>query len=118
MKMLFVDDMAERFDHLVTRWKGPIQWVVSASEAIDVLGQDTFDADIVSLDHDLASEHYIRACSANSGCGCDIVDWICENADKFREVMFVIHSWNSEAAQRMYRALINNNLQAKIRAFD
>lgn len=115
-KLLFVDDMEERHTHIINTWKGEIQNLYTAQEAIEVLSQNQ-DFDIVSLDHDLQSEHYTRACSANSGCGCDIVDWICENKELFQSTRFVIHSWNPDATKRMQRALYDAGLNVRVIRF-
>lgn len=119
-KILFVDDMEER--HIKARESfqkavGGVDVVssYSASDAVTKLALDTFD--VVSLDHDLASEHYSRECSADSGCGCDVVDYVCCNADKFTGTLFVVHSWNPDAAKRMFMALVEYKLRAIQRRF-
>lgn len=118
MKLLFMDDMEERHVHLASKLDQcgmEITHSYTAQDAIAKLNTTVFDA--VSLDHDMASEHYIRACSADSGCGCDVVDWICLNANRFTDTKFIIHSWNTDGVKRMHDALRKFNLDCLVKQF-
>lgn len=109
--ILFLDDMQERHDKLA---RGFIIYglgvdlysVYTAQTAIDKLIRDGLSFDIVSLDHDLAAEHYNRACTdTTADCGCVVVDAVCLAKERFKNTKFFIHSWNEAAAVRMAKAL-------------
>lgn len=87
--------------------RGVWQWVKTYDEAIKALS--TFNYDWVSLDHDLADEHYANWAREGSGqatiaprekTGYDVALWMAENNVWPREGV-VVHSWNYPGADRM-----------------
>ncbi len=110
MKILFLDDMPERTDAF-TDWcleKGGevfsgLRTVNTAQKAIKVLVEEG-KFDLIFLDHDLGEEHYKG--SHDSTCGCVVMKWIVEHGP-WNQVVVVVHSYNSSAAQRMVSMLLD-----------
>lgn len=116
MKILFVDDMDERWIALMKvipdRFDRVILRANNAKEAKALLdGPATFD--VVLLDHDLGDQHYnslIGGC--DDECGCAIVDCIINRRMRFGNTIFVCHSMNYHARTKMVARLKDQELTA------
>jgi CheY-like chemotaxis protein len=80
-------------------------WCRTASEAINALSNTNNHFDIVSLDHDLADDHYIKPVENGDliGTGQDVADWIAYNKPDIQFV--IIHSLNPAGGKNMQRVL-------------
>lgn len=101
MRVLILDDDERRvqaFVERLSRTRGSATWARSAWQAI--LSLETKGWDVVFLDHDLGLTPEV-----DPGTGMHVVDFIVQNAPKFHDTHFVVHSMNEPAAARMVRAL-------------
>lgn len=99
MKILFLDDDAERNRVLKTNTTKLYTWVKTASECIEALKNE--DWDLVLLDHDLGGQQFVD--SNREDTGMEVVRWISENKPKIKHVF--VHSYNSGAADTMVKSL-------------
>jgi hypothetical protein len=115
VRELFYADAPEFFDGHEERWKEDesASEAHTAREAIDLLA--TGAVDFISLDHDLAGEHYTMAHhngeiplpAVGEGTGCDVACWIEEAVHAGRITMpgWAVHSANPSGAERLRAAM-------------
>lgn len=122
MKILFLDDMSSRHDVARAR-KRPgttISHVYSAEEAIELLKTERFE--VVSLDHDLAPEHYkhlrgpLPPGSAQTGMA--VAEFIATLPREQHPSMAVVHSWNEWKGPKMVEVLKRAGIRALYEPFD
>ena len=110
--ILFLDDDPKRAALVYQRFK-PVDrenviWCQTAEEAICTLRDYKDKLTKVFLDHDLGGEHYVH--TAREDCGMEIVRYLERLAKKselgkLNEAIYRIHTWNSEAGNKMYKRL-------------
>lgn len=113
MKILFLDDSAERIEKAFDNFDGDdLEVVVSAASAIKALkAKGKFD--LVMLDHDLGGETWVN--SNREDCGMEVVRWIVKKKPKIGRI--VVHSWNSVAAPIMVEELKKAGYKATYKPF-
>lgn len=81
-------------------------WVHNVEETLDLLINYRERLRYVSLDHDLGSETYVH--SGREDCGMEVIRWLEKQSPlDYKDVVFVIHSWNIPAARKMAVRLID-----------
>lgn len=80
----------------------------TAPECISLLEKGWDD---VFLDHDLGGEVYVD--SSRSDTGAEVVRWLVANPGGFTGTIFVVHSYNDDAAEAMVADLKAAGLEAK-----
>ena len=104
--ILFLDDDPLRAALAYERWeesrRDRVVWTTTAEETIKVIKEYKGYIEEISLDHDLGGEHWAN--SEREDCGMEVVRFLerleVEEPLKFaqyKEVFFVIHSWNLPA---------------------
>ena len=92
-------------------------WARTADECIKFLKEGRCKH--VSLDHDLAFEHYVGNKPAKDACkektGMAVVDWMIENNVWPREVR--IHTMNPVGRENMRRACLNHAPRGRVRCW-
>lgn len=124
MKILFLDDSQLRHDAFHRNRLGhDVTHVYTALEAINALEMKGI-FDLVSLDHDLAEEHYLMMSEGLSedrreaeaeclcGTGMDVVDHLTKMPTSRRPLVVVVHSWNTSRAEEMVRRLHEAGISA------
>lgn len=112
MRILTLDDMQTRQDAFARWFIGHTHdFAMDAPSAIKLL--DSFDYDLVMLDHDLAEEHYLTMSEGMSeerqpgapeyspGTGMDVVDFIINMPAERRPHTVIVHSYNTPRAIEM-----------------
>jgi|SRR5580692_7551499 hypothetical protein len=114
MRILFLDDMEERYrawwdtNHL----GNDIVWAKTAEEAIAALAPDDHHRfDLVTLDHDLADEHYQKQ-HAGEDTGQEVAKFIVAMPLERRPKRVKIHSWNRDGALAMKAILHEAGIDA------
>lgn len=122
MKILFLDDMSSRHDVAKARKRAgsEITHVYTAEEAIEALKGTTFD--IVSLDHDLAPEHYKHLRGelppGSAATGMVVAEFIAKLPREQRPGFAVVHSWNEWKGPKMVEVLKRAGIDAQYEPFD
>jgi CheY-like chemotaxis protein len=98
MKVLFLDDYAERYERMAQVCSDAVH-VTTAPEMINLL--QTTQWDVVCLDHDLGGEMFVD--SSRPDCGMAVVRWMVEHRPTVGRV--IVHSANFESAPLMCAAL-------------
>jgi CheY-like chemotaxis protein len=113
MKILFLDDSAERIEKAFEHFEDDdVDIVVSAASAIEALRAKR-KYDLVMLDHDLGGETWVD--SNREDCGMEVVRWIVKKKPKIGRI--VVHSWNSVAAPIMVEELKKAGYKATYKPF-
>ncbi len=103
-RILFLDDDPQRWLHYSER-KNPennITWVQTAQECVDSLSNSSYS--IISLDHDLGFLTYVPTEHKNTGS--EVVREILKmDLTKFKDTLFIVHSYNEYAANNMVKDL-------------
>jgi len=113
--ILFLDDNPNRAAIAYQRWseeKRPYTiWCRTAEEAISVLRDYALTE--AHLGHDLEGETYVD--TRREDCGMEVVRWLeaQETLDKFNDCVFICHSWNLSAGNRMAERLCSLGLKAE-----
>ena len=101
MSILFLDDDLKR----CASFKSSVPSAKIVTNVEDCIAEFERDKDaewdIVLLDHDLNEETYVNPKSVN--CGMEVVRWIIKNEPIIFRI--IIHSYNTEAAEMMRKAL-------------
>lgn len=114
MRILFVDDMKNRFDTFQQRTIGHIvDWAKSANEAYKFLDENIYDA--IFLDNDL-SEEDIMSDSPIYPTGQDVARYIIKDTNRYINTKFFIHSMNNVGATAIKNILGDVGLHAIIAA--
>jgi len=101
MKILFLDDSHERINIVKKRWdKHELSIAETSQEAITLLSNFKFD--LVSLDHDLGGEVYVKS---GKNTGYEVAQFIAKM--KTPPPIVIVHSWNSVGAKNMMDELEN-----------
>lgn len=108
MKILFLDDSAERSATFLARYP-TAHMATTASAAIELLNDgDVWNA--VFLDHDLGGETFVD--SDRPDCGMEVVRWVKVHRPVIK-VFYIHNSWNIDAAHRMVDELNDAGYVAK-----
>ena len=118
MRILFLDDMEERWDRFRQANIGQvIDWAETAEAAIMFLRENSYD--LISLDHDLVFEHYCTVCHHKDGlCGMIVAEFIASNPGPFCQSAINVHTFNESAGQQMIGKLRSAGLNAEYLPFD
>ena len=108
--ILILEDDMERIKAFRSGLVGgaPLHVVHSAKDAIKALQGG--DWDFVFLDHDLGEKSIV-------GDGSLVAAWVSEHRDKFVRTVFMVHSLNQEAGERMTNILFRAGLTVHRKAF-
>lgn len=112
--ILIVEDDDERMKKIKQFVIGyTYYWAKTAKDAINQLKSKTFQ--YVSLDHDLAEEHYNNPGNTRGkkGTGQDVADWLAENKTEIQGIL--IHSLNPVGGKNMERTLIRAGYDVQYR---
>lgn len=104
MRVLFLDDMDDRWNEFVSRVTAIdvlVHRAVNADEAIKMLNEGEYD--FIFLDHDLDPGAYVGKPEEKTGM--DVVDFIVKHAYAYKGAQICVHSLNTPAANRMCSAL-------------
>jgi len=108
---LWLDDSYERtavaYQRMIPADRDSTIWCRTASEAIEVLRDYSERLKKVHLDHDLGGESEdVPMHSGNENSGMEVIRYL-ENIDPklFDGCKFIIHSFNTYAARRMFERL-------------
>lgn len=131
VKILFVDDENQRRKLFIKRWSDAEVFTCETSQnAIDILYNEYDQSfDYIYLDHDLGnierepSESMYDPSPTFPITTRPFVRHVCRNADKLqtkllKNTTFIIHSWNSEAAEWIQKMLTDYGYTAKIEKFN
>ena len=120
---LFLDDDPGRAALACQRWpkekSNNTMWCTTAAETISVLKDYWKELEEVHLDHDLGGDTWVD--SRRDDCGMEVVRWF-ENIpelrlEKYKDVKFIIHSWNFPAAREMHLRLLDLGLKSHLVPF-
>ncbi len=116
-RILFLDDIQERHDKFRGMSIGyVVDYVWTATEAIEKLANKELEYDAVCLDHDLGGEYYVDS-EDPRGTGYTVAKWVeenCESAEINRRIkQFLIHSHNDAGARRMHQALAQTDVPTR-----
>lgn len=101
LRILFLDDDEHRASVFIEEHPTAV-WVRSVEECIGLLDQDW---NVIHLDHDLGGEQYVD--SDRPDCGMEVVRHIISRPyDNLRRTIFIVHTHNPEAGERMRDALL------------
>lgn len=108
MKILILDDYQKRHDIFTRKYIGHIlTHVFTAQEAINALKTTKFD--LIQLDHDLEGFYEYNFSHENSGS--TVAEFIRLHLDpKYYPTQIIIHSWNTEGADFMLKAIKEVNI--------
>lgn len=123
--ILFLEPSAERaclaYQRMNDRDKNRTIWCRTAQEAIDVLNTHKDTLDQVFLEHDLERKNQD---SRSETSGMEVVRWLEDQIiqvqaryKSFRNIEFVIHSWNLERAKAMNNRLLDKKLKSCCKPF-
>lgn len=124
--ILFLDDSPERAATIYRRMSDEERdktiWCSTAAETIQTLWDYKKKLTLVMLDHDLGGETFVN--TKREDCGMEVIRWLETTAKKkpsefedFKEVKFVVHSWNSHAAPIMVDRMERIGLNAVYQPF-
>ncbi len=131
VKVLFVDDENQRRDLFKRRhpeWK--IMTCETSQNAIDIIYNEYDEPfNYIYLDHDLGnierepSEDMYEASSTFPITTRPFVRYICRHAEKLqvkilKNTYFIVHSWNTEAAEWIAKMLQDYNYNVRIERFE
>ena len=107
MKILFLDDNNKRAEFFLQY--NNATWTATAQGCIACLEADIYDC--VYLDHDLDGKVYVDSNSPRTGM--EVVRYLINDTSrKHKDTIFIIHSWNMDAANLMLATLINYDYKA------
>ncbi len=131
VKILFVDDENERRKLFAKRWPDAEIFTCETSEnAISIVNEEYDEPfNYVYLDHDLGtierepSEDMYEKSSTFPISTRPFVRWACRESAKlqarlFKNTFFVIHSWNTEAAEWIQKMLTDYGYNVRIERFN
>jgi CheY-like chemotaxis protein len=113
MRILFLDDDANRFDLFRQLTIGcVVDWAKTADEAIELLKANNYDG--AFLDHDLDDGAYVGKPKEKTGQ--DVARWIAGNAT-LPPSSIIIHSLNQAGAKAMKEILADANIPSALFPF-
>lgn len=130
VKILFVDDENVRRNQLAKRWPdAEILTCETSQNAIKLLNESWDQSfDYIYLDHDLGeierepSEDMYEASPTFPITTRPFVRHICRNpqlkSGRLKNTHFIIHSWNGEAAEWIYKMLTDHGYSATIEKWE
>jgi hypothetical protein len=106
--ILFMDDCNERaavlYQRMTERARDRTFWTSTVEEALGVLIDYRDRLEVVYLEHDLNSDHFVH--SGREDCGMEVVRWLeKQDSTKYSHCHFVIHTWNAKAGIKMTERL-------------
>ncbi len=126
VKILFVDDENERRKLFAKRWPDAEIFTCETSQnAVNILHEHG-PFNYIYLDHDLGdierepSEDMYKASSTFPITTRPFVRYLCRNTGKLnlKNTYFVIHSWNTTAAEWIQKMLTDYNYNARVERFE
>lgn len=90
---------------------GVVEYARTAKEAIEFL-KETAHFDVIFLDHDLGDRVFVSSDDENTGS--EVVRYLISNSEKYKNTIFIVHSFNQPAAKNMVfniRKNITNNVK-------
>lgn len=123
--VLFLDDSQERaavaYQRMPVAVREKTIWARTAQEAIHILWEYREQLKLATLDHDLDGE-YVNPGNPNSGM--EVVRYLERMArlnptefENFKQIEFIVHSWNEYAGPKMVERLEKINLKVNLRPF-
>lgn len=124
--ILFLDDDPLRAALAYNRWpeskRDRVVWTTTAYETIRTIKEYEDTLEEINLDHDLGGEHWVSSGRPDSGM--EVVRFFeelfhtdMEQFNKYKNVSFVIHSWNLPANFEMTDRLGKLGLKAVSQPF-
>lgn len=118
---LFLDDdqnrAAVQYQRMTEEQRSWVIWCQTTEETIVTLKDYRDLLAIVTLDHDLGGEHWVHP--GREDCGMEVIRWLerlahkkPEDFEPYREIRFIVHSWNTGAAPKMVDRLRKIGLRA------
>lgn len=112
-RILFLDDRSKRLHSALKRWGDQVVLVTTVEETMRFLAEDW---DEIYLDHDLNYEMFVD--SNREDCGMEVVRFLVRNSPYMShlmrgDVLFICHSSNRPAGEKMAVALLNEGYRAK-----
>lgn len=111
LNILFLDDMKERYLQLIisltkygVRDSVDIDWAVDVEQARRFMDSGK-DYELIMFDHDLTEEHYRDLDALHTGTGREAVTHLIATQKPRRELLTVVHTWNTNGKIAMRRNL-------------
>jgi len=113
--ILILEDDINRvnaFNNIFELKKHNVIYHDNAPDFIKTLEHIDYDVDLMFLDHDLGNRVFVDELDINTGS--EVVRYLISNSEKYKNTIFIVHSFNQPAAKNMVfniRKNITNNVK-------